>query len=319
MATKEMSPAPEAPADVHASPTRGPSFEIVRPDRWSAAVIHASPHSGRIYPPDLMRLAALDGAAIRSSEDAYVDELVGAAPQCGAPLIKALFARAYVDVNRGAFELDPGMFSGELPFLTKARTARVAAGLGTIARVVGEGREIYHSKVPVAEAMERIEDVHRPYHEALTVLINEGLARFGEVALLDWHSMPSSAAGGFGGRGGPDVILGDRFGAACGPALVRAVEHEFQKRGYRVVRNAPYAGGYTTEHYGRPAVGVQALQVELNRALYLDEARVARSAGFDALRQDLSEIIAALPSRVVGERRRIPSSSAAAAPPDARL
>jgi N-formylglutamate amidohydrolase len=269
-------------------------YEVCAPNCSSSPLVNASPHSGRVYPPDLMRLAALDAATIRTSEDALVDDLIAAAPRVGAPLIKATFARAYVDVNREPYELDPGMFIGDLPVYATRGTARVAAGLGSIARVVGEGREIYRSKLPVAEALERIGRVHRPYHEALGGLIEAALERHDLAVLLDWHSMPSASVSGYAARLAPDVVLGDRFGASCAHLLIDVVEHEFQKRGYRVARNAPYAGGYTTEHYGRPARGVHALQVELNRGLYLDEGTIHPSAGFAALASDLEEILRVL-------------------------
>jgi N-formylglutamate amidohydrolase len=273
-------------------------FEICAPERTTSPLVNASPHSGRLYPPDLMRIAALDAAAIRSSEDAFVDHLIAPSPRFGAPVLRATFARAYVDVNREPFELDPGMFIGDLPTYARHRTARVAAGLGSIARVVGEGREIYRSKLPVADALARIRRVHRPYHAALMTLVQAAQDAHGLAVLIDWHSMPSGAVCGYGARSAPDVVLGDRFGASCGHQLIDEVELAFQARGYRVARNAPYAGGYTTEHYGRPDRGVHALQVELNRALYLDEFRQALNGGFASLAGDLEEILKALASSV---------------------
>jgi N-formylglutamate amidohydrolase len=293
MAAPEMIVAHESPTRVIEALGKEPSFEILHPERRTSPLIHASPHSGRIYPPDLMRLAALDAAAIRSSEDVLVDELVASAQRFGAPLLKARLARAYVDVNREPFELDPEMFVGDLPSYARARTARVAAGLGSIARVVGEGREIYSTKLPVGDALERIDRVHGPYHQALADLIQGALERFDVAVLLDWHSMPSAAVGSYG-RASPDVVLGDRFGASCGRFLIDTLEKEFGAKGYRVERNAPYAGGYTTEHYGRPQIGVHAVQVELNRALYLDELNLRPGPGFEALARDLSDIIEAL-------------------------
>jgi len=257
-------------------------------------LVFASPHSGRCYPDDMMAAAALDAHAIRRSEDVLVDDLIGVAPQLGAAVIAARFARAYIDVNREAFELDPAMFVDELPDFARARTARVAAGLGAIARVVSEGQEIYARKLTFAEARARIEQAHRPYHAALERLLGEAHAAFGFAILIDWHSMPSAAARA-GGRDRPsDFVLGDRFGAACAGLLTQRVERELEAMGYRVARNTPYAGGYTTEHYGRPARRTHALQVEINRALYLDEATLQPTAGFARLRADLEALTGAL-------------------------
>jgi N-formylglutamate amidohydrolase len=257
-------------------------------------LVFASPHSGRFYPEDMMAAAALDALAIRRSEDAFVDDLIEAAPGLGAATISARFARAYIDLNREAFELDPGMFADELPEFARARTARVAAGLGAIARVVSEGQEIYARKLTFAEARGRIEGAHQPYHAALEGLLAEAHAAHGFAILVDWHSMPAAAAKA-GGRDRPcDIVLGDRFGAACAGLLPARVERELEGLGYRVARNTPYAGGYTTEHYGRPARRTHALQIEINRALYLDEATLSPTAGFDRLKGHLETLTRAL-------------------------
>jgi N-formylglutamate amidohydrolase len=251
-------------------------------------LVFASPHSGRCYPPDME--AALDAMAIRRSEDAYVDALIGAAPELGAALISANLARAYIDLNREAFELDQGMFVDELPDFARGRSARVAAGLGAIARVVSEGQEIYARKLTFAEAKRRIESAHAPYHAALARLIGEAHGAHGYAILIDWHSMPAAAAR-VGGRGEPcDIVLGDRFGAACANALTYRVERELEAMGYRVARNAPYAGGYTTEHYGRPGRRTHALQIEISRALYLDETTLEPTEGFGRLQADLESL-----------------------------
>jgi len=257
-------------------------------------LVFASPHSGRSYPDDMMAAAALDALSIRRSEDAFVDELISAGPAHGAALICANFARAYIDVNREAFELDQGMFADELPDFARARTARVAAGLGAIARVVSEGQEIYARKLTFAEARRRIEGVHAPYHAALSRLLGEAHAAHGYAILIDWHSMPAAAAKAYG-RGGPcDMVLGDRFGASCSGIVPQKVERELVARGYRVARNAPYAGGYTTEHYGRPNRRTHALQIEINRGLYLNEGTLEPTRNFERLQKDLTEVIAAL-------------------------
>ncbi|MFI4976721.1 MAG: N-formylglutamate amidohydrolase [Caulobacterales bacterium] len=269
-------------------------YRLARPRATARTtpVIFASPHSGRIYPPAMMAASQLDPRTIRRSEDAHVDELIVQAPAHGHTLITASFARAYIDVNREPWELDPAMFEDELPAFARARTARVAAGLGAIARIVCEGHEIYARKLTFAEAEERVRDVHHPYHAALAGLVAEARGAFGAAVLIDWHSMPAAAAA----QAGPecDFVLGDRFGAACAGALTRFVEDRLQAMGYRVARNAPYAGGYTTEHYGRPSRKVHALQIEINRALYFDEAELTLGRGFERLRRDLEGLFGAL-------------------------
>ncbi|MBL8770858.1 MAG: N-formylglutamate amidohydrolase [Phenylobacterium sp.] len=253
-------------------------------------LIFASPHSGRLYPDDMMDAAALDAVSIRRSEDAFVDDLIAHAPAYGATVITACFARAYIDLNREPFELDPAMFADELPEFARSRTARVAAGLGAIARVVSEGQEIYRRKLTYAEARARIEGAHRPYHQALEALIAEVRRAHGFAILIDWHSMPAAAARSSGRERPCDIVLGDRFGAACAGVLPTRVERELEALGYRVARNTPYAGGYTTEHYGQPGRRAHALQIEINRALYLDEATLAPTSGFETLRAHIEQL-----------------------------
>ena len=285
--TRQDLTAPERPApDL-------PAFEIARPTGAPAPLVFASPHSGRVYPLAMMAASRLDAAAIRRSEDVYVDRLIEGATAVGASVISAQLARVWLDVNREPWELDPAMFSDELPAFARARTARVAAGLGAIARIVSEGCEVYARKLTFEEARARIEAVHEPYHAALSALVAETLARDGLAILIDWHSMPSAAAAHAAG-GACDVVLGDRYGGACAPAVSRLVERELKAMGYAVARNLPYAGGYTTEHYGAPRRGVHALQVEVNRALYVEEASLEPSAGFARLKADLERLFAAL-------------------------
>jgi len=283
----------------------GEAFHITRPPPGApaTALVFASPHSGRIYPQGLMAASCLDAETIRQSEDAHVDDLISSAPAYGATVIAARLARAWIDVNREPWELDPGMFEDELPSYAKGRTARVAAGLGSIARIVSDGQEIYHRKLTFAEALARVEAVHQPYHAALAELVASARQARGAAVLIDWHSMPSAAARhGVDSRGantrvertGCDVVLGDRFGGACAPSVARVAEQCFRDLGYRVARNAPYAGGYTTEHYGRPVRKVHALQVEINRGLYMDERTLAPTEGFRRLKAHLEEVFAAL-------------------------
>ena len=271
-----------------------PAFEIRRPRQCAATpLIFASPHSGRLYPASMMAASSLGATAIRRSEDVLVDDLIAPAAELGAVVIQARFARAFMDVNRAPFELDADMFSDELPAHARARTPRVAAGLGAIARVVAEGQEIYDRKLTFAEASARIDQVHRPYHAALATLIGEARTAHGLAVLIDWHSMPSAAAGYTNGRRN-DIVLGDRFGAACSPHIARLVELTLREAGYRVARNVPYAGGYTTEFYGKPGGGIHALQIELDRGLYLNETTLKPARGYDKVKSDLARVVAKL-------------------------
>ena len=274
-----------------------PPFDLRRGERPAGApvspLVFASPHSGRHYPTDMGASTRLGERAIRSSEDALVDQLIEAAPQRGCAVLAARYARAYVDVNREPYELDAGMFEDDLPEFARARTARVAAGLGSIARLVAEGREIYDRKLTFAEASRRIEAVHKPYHQALRRLLDEARAANGAAVLIDWHSMPGAAGRG-AGRRQVDMVLGDRFGTTCSPVLTDTVERALVGMGYVVSRNAPYAGGYTTEVYGRPIEGVHALQIEISRTLYLDEGAIRPKSGFSRLAADLEQVFEAL-------------------------
>jgi N-formylglutamate amidohydrolase len=261
-------------------------FEIQRPDRWSAPFVFTSPHSGDIYPESFVASSKLDAVALRRSEDAFVDELFEAAPRYGACLLRARFPRAYVDVNRAESELDPEMFEGG-EGSTRASSARVNAGLGVIPRVVRDGVEIYPGRLPVAEAAFRLEAFYRPYHATLSALLDEAKERFGTAILIDCHSMPPVAPG-------HDVVLGDRHGAACAPILSDGIEAAILDAGFSVARNNPYAGGYTTSHYGRPANHAHAVQIELNRGLYLTEKSVEKSAGFPLCQQAVERFVARL-------------------------
>ncbi len=255
-----------------------PPFEILKPARQSAPVVVASPHSGDRYPAAFVAAARLGPEALRASEDTFVDELFAGAVALGVPLLRATLPRAYVDLNREAYELDPEMFEDPLPGYVATHSPRVAAGLGTIPRVIAEGMEIYAGKLRFAEAERRIGAVYRPYHEALRRLIARTRRRFGVCILLDAHSMPSRTAGG--APCGVDAILGDRHGRSCAPIITDTALAALTALGYRVDCNHPYAGGFTTENYGVPARGVHVLQLELNRALYMDEATHAKTDAF---------------------------------------
>jgi N-formylglutamate amidohydrolase len=272
------------------------AVEVRRGRSLSTPLIFASPHSGRIYPETLRAASALDAHALRRSEDAFVDELIAGAEIRGIALVSCRYARAYVDVNRDAWELDPAMFEDPLPEAARAQSPRVAAGLGAIPRLVAEGQEIYRDKLVFAEAAARLERVHRPYHAALGELMAEARAQFGAAILIDWHSMPSAAGRSEArlGRARPDMVLGDRHGAACGRVLSVLVRRTLESAGYVAVANTPYAGGYTTQTWGRPLDGFHALQIELDRGLYLDETRLERTAGFKRLKGDLERLFDSL-------------------------
>ncbi|MBB99547.1 MAG: N-formylglutamate amidohydrolase [Rhodobacteraceae bacterium] len=269
------------------------AFEVLHPAEQSVPFVFNSPHSGRHYPDAFLRASRLDKIAIRRSEDAFVDELFQHVVPLGAPLLKARFPRAYLDVNREPYELDPKMYDDRLPSYANIRSIRVAGGLGTIARVVGEAQEIYQGRLCVREALTRIETIYKPYHQTLRRLLAQTHVAFGYAVLIDCHSMPSAIKTTDGGPR-PDFILGDRYGTSCAAQLVDAATEALRDMGYRVSRNKPYAGGFITEHYGRPVKGLHALQVEINRGLYMDETKTLKHAGFDALTQDLDRLAKAL-------------------------
>jgi N-formylglutamate amidohydrolase len=269
-----------------------PPFDIVAPGTQTLPVVLASPHSGVDYPPEFLAASRLDPHALRRSEDSYVDEIFEAASGLGAPLLRARFARAYLDANREAWELDPAMFEDVLPEYVNTRSPRVLAGLGTIARIVASGEDIYAGKLRWSEAMGRIERLHQPYHRALAQLTQATRDRFGYFILLDCHSMPSAADRG--GRHRVDVVLGDCHGTSCQAEVIDTAHRYLVAKGYGVARNAPYAGGYTTGNYGRPLRGEHALQIEINRGLYMNERTIERKPFLHHLRADMRGLVAAL-------------------------
>lgn len=297
-----------------------PSFRISAPQALAVGMLVASPHSGRDYPAGFVATSRLGFSALRRSEDSFVDELFAVAPALGMPLLQADFPRAFCDVNREPWELDPVMFSDTLPSWCNTSSARVSAGFGTIARLVASGEPIYGGKLDFAEAEQRIRLCWQPYHAALAALIDDAIARHGVCLLIDAHSMPSlngpiphgpSAATserivptGNGRRQEPDFVLGDAFGTSCSASVTRCAERYLRENGFRVRRNDPYAGGYVTRHYGRPSQRVHVLQVEIGRGLYMDEQRYERSDQFgfmQATMAGLLERLAALLPALVAE------------------
>ena len=258
-----------------------PPFEIVEPADWRAPIIFNSPHSGSVYPPEFLNASRIDLAALRRSEDLFMDELIADLSDRGFPTVRVNFPRSYVDVNREPYELDPRMFTGRLPSFANTRSMRVAGGLGTIPRVVGDGQEIYRERLSVDDALGRIEALYKPYHRALRRLINKAHQAFGTVILVDCHSMPSIGVSRDEPRR-PDIVIGDRYGTSCASLLPDIVEETMSGLGYSVGRNKPYAGGFITEHYGNPASGLHTVQLELNRAIYMDERRRERGAALRA-------------------------------------
>ena len=268
------------------------AFEVMRPVGTAGPVVFSSAHSGRVYPAAFIAASKLDPLTLRRSEDAFVDELFGAAPELGAILLRAHFPRAYMDVNREPYELDPKMFEDRLPAFVNTRSMRVAGGLGTIARVVGEAKEIYARKLSVEEGLERIESLYKPWHRALRGLMQQAWRKRGVAVLVDCHSMPSNA--GRADRIKADIVLGDRYGASCDPVFTEVAETQLRALGYAVARNKPYAGGFITEHYGDPGAGWHALQIEINRGLYMDEITLEHAPGFEELQSDLRQVMQAL-------------------------
>ncbi|EUB97098.1 N-formylglutamate amidohydrolase [Rhizobium sp. CF080] len=262
-------------------------FEVREPATQTIPFVFNSPHSGSFYPPEFLAESGLDSLAIRRSADHYVDELFADAPELGAPLLRAHFPRAYLDVNREPYELDPRMFDGPLPPFVNIGSMRVAGGLGTIPRIVAENMEIYRRRLPVNEAMSRIETIYKPYHACLRKLIARTHARFGLAILIDCHSMPGNIRLS-GSDVRPDFIIGDRYGTSASAELSRAAMQFLDGMGFSAVRNKPYAGGFITEHYGRPVRGLHALQIEINRALYVDEVTLDKRPEFPVIAAALS-------------------------------
>lgn len=268
-------------------------YSLAMPVGRRSRAVFNSPHSGDDYRPEFLGASKLDPVEIRSSEDAFIDELFASAPGAGAPLLAARVPRACVDLNRAAEDLDPALIAGAA---RRFVSPRIAAGLGVIPRVVGEGRVIIDGKLTLAEAQRRIDAYWRPYHDRLSSLIDESRALHGSALLFDCHSMPHDALGSapvvWGRR--PDVILGDRFGAACGRWLIDTAADLFVDAGFAVARNAPFAGGYITQAYGRPRQGIHALQIEIDRSIYMDEARIVRRPEFFEVAARIAQVVAGL-------------------------
>ncbi|MBF9197675.1 N-formylglutamate amidohydrolase [Microvirga terrestris] len=277
-----------------------PPFTVTEPAMQTVPFVFNVPHAGAIYPASFLTASRLDAIALRRSEDAFVDELFTSVMELGAPLMTAHFPRAFLDLNREPYELDSRMFDGRLPSFANTRSMRVAGGLGTIPRIVADGQEIYRTRIPVDEALHRIEWLYKPYHRTLRHLVRRTSQLFGHAILIDCHSMPSSSVSREEGVKA-DIVLGDRYGTSCATLLIDLVEAALRGRGYAVVRNKPYAGGFITEHYGEPALGRHALQIEINRALYMDERSMGKKTAFPVLADDLTQAFAQVIADIEGE------------------
>ena len=271
------------------------SHEVLAPGRQTLPLVLSSPHSGDRYPSAFLAASRLDPLMLRRSEDSFVDELFAAAPRMGAPLLRALFPRAYVDANREPYELDPSMFEDQLPDYANTRSPRVAAGLGTIPRIVANGADIYRTKLAFSDALSRLREHYWPYHETLSGLVEATRSEFGYCLLIDCHSMPSTRKNGTRTvLPRVDIVLGDFHGSTCANVVADTAARTLKALGYRVARNRPYAGGHVTRHYGRPVQGVHALQIEINRGLYMDEWQIRRGSSMERVSRDMLHFITAL-------------------------
>lgn len=268
-------------------------FEVRCPSKHSAPFVFNSPHSGRLYLEDFVASSRLDVSGLRRSEDTFVEQLIAPVVDLGVPMMHAHFPRAYLDVNREPYELDPALIAESLPQYANTQSVRVVGGLGTIARVVAEAEEIYQEPLSLGEVLGRISTYYKPYHETLDALMKSCVAKFGVAILIDCHSMPSTSLYDTGNER-PDFVLGDRFSTSCHPEITRFAAAHLKAMGYVVAFNKPYAGGFITEHYGRPARQRHALQIEINRALYMDESRYSRNRNFDTVREDICTLTRSL-------------------------
>ncbi|MEM7211534.1 MAG: N-formylglutamate amidohydrolase [Pseudomonadota bacterium] len=268
-------------------------FRLLEPASLTSAAIFNSPHSGASYPKAMLERSRLTAHQLRASEDAFVDQLFASAPEFGAPLLAATAPRAWLDLNRGPNELDPALIDG---VQTSGLNQRIAAGLGVLPRIVAEGVPIYDGKLSIEEAQSRITDVHQPYHDMLGTLVRRGSQRFGKAVLFDCHSMPTDALRAAPKVRGsmPEIVLGDRFGAAAAREITAETQSLFQQAGFSVARNAPFAGGYITQRYGRPSRNIHAVQIEIDRGLYMDQTRLEPLPEFEDIQSRIRTVVQGL-------------------------
>lgn len=267
-----------------------PSFLAKAPAGTHNPFVFAAPHSGRHYPKRFHDLSKLDARQLRLSEDAFVDDLFDGVTAFGSAQLVATYARSFLDLNRDANELEPGMFAGDIGDYEVDLNNRVKAGLGVVPRIIGEGMPIYDGLIPLREAFRRLDEVYIPYHEALKALLMARHKQFGASVLIDCHSMPSGPELGRRAQAQPDIVLGDCWGTSCARDITSMVERLFLDAGFKVRRNVPYAGGYATRHYGAPAQGCHALQIEINRSLYMDEKKVEKLPHFNEVQQRIVNV-----------------------------
>ena len=282
-------------ADSLADPSS--TYTVQYPTAQNRPLIFSSPHSGRIYPTELLESSKLKLRKLRSLEDPYVDELFDHVVTQGAAFIKAEFPRAYLDLNREPYELDPKLISPDLPTYANTKSLRVKGGLGTIPRIVADGSAIYRKPILLPDALKRIENYHLPYHAKLKELLHKTRSQFGFAILLDCHSMPSST-NIYKNKLTTDIVIGNRFNSSCAPQLTDIIAETFQSSGFSVKLNQPYAGGYVTEHHGKPENAIHAVQIEINRNLYLDQVTYEKSKKFNGLKSKLVKITAILADRL---------------------
>jgi N-formylglutamate deformylase len=276
-------------------------FILYEPAQLTSSIVFATPHSGRNYSQDFLDRIILDAHAIRASEDAFVDQLFLPVTAVGAPLLAALVPRAFVDLNRSCEELDPALIED---VRSTGSSARVTSGLGVVPRVVGVGRSIYHGKISMVEAQARLQDVWYPYHQRLQVLLDVTRTKFGHVVLIDCHSMPHEAANpGLRSKTSPEIVVGDRFGAAADLKVTDCVQAAFTDAGFRVSRNMPFAGAYISQHYGKPKRGQHVIQIEIDRSLYLDEASIEPLPSFADFQTRLHTVIEKIVALEAGRGR----------------
>jgi N-formylglutamate amidohydrolase len=276
----------EAPAE--------PPFLRIGPERLASPVVLSVPHAGRAYSPTLLKASRLSRHMLETLEDRLVDRLVWRALSSGATALVARAPRAEIDLNRDKREIDPAMVNPPLPGRTLLQSPRTRGGLGLIpSRITGAGSIWLHRLSP-GELSRRIDEIHAPYHAALERALAEARSRFGVAILLDCHSMPPRETGG-----GPAVVFGDRHGTSIAPEYLDVAVAAAEAAGFEVALNAPYAGGYITARHGKPATGIHAIQLEIDRSLYLDESLRMPGRGFEPIARMIAAVVAALASKAI--------------------
>ena len=258
---------------------------IVEPATLTSGVVFALPHSGRDYGVSFLNQSILDKISIRSSEDAFLDQLIDGIEKYGAPKIVANAPRAFIDLNRSTDELDPALISG---IKNNMRNPRISSGLGVIPRVVSHGKEIYRGKLSLEQAQSRIEYYWKPYHKDLSTLLKRAQSIYGQSLLIDMHSMPHEAVSTQSSFiSAPEIVVGDRFGMSSDPEFTNLIVSILKQHGFRVAKNTPFAGAFITKHHGKIKERTHAIQLEIDRSLYMDEERISPNSGFEKLKSQL--------------------------------